>query len=272
MSTEEPVPPAESTLQRLWGQQPRRRRGPKPALSVERIVEAAFELAEAEGLGAVSMARVSESLGYSPMALYRHVGSKDELLILLTDRGADLLEDLPDGLGWRDGLELWTRRQIEMALAHPWYLDLPVATVPPGPRRVRWIDQALRVMAGLDLPFDAKLSIVGLLAQHVLGEARVQIETRRAAVEQVRRTGEVGPDTPDDELDPGALARANPFHDFEMVLSRLATPDQFPHLFAALATWEPPEEHETAQEDELSFALDILLDGIEAYVRRRTGS
>lgn len=271
MSTEEPVPPGESALQRLWGQQPRRRRGPKPALSVDRIVEAAFELAETEGIGAVSMARVAESLGYSPMALYRHVASKDELLTLLTDRGADLLEDLPPGLGWREGLDLWTRRQIEMALAHPWYLDLPVATVPPGPRRVRWIDQALGVMTELDLPFDEKLAIVGLLAQHVLGEARVQIETRRAAVEHVRRSTDVGPETPDDELDAGALARANPFHDFEIVLSRLATPEQFPHLFAALATWEPPGP-DAAAEDELSFGLGVVLDGIEAYVRRRTGA
>ncbi len=55
-------------------------------------MRAAVDLADAEGLPAVSMARVAEALGYSPMALYRYVESKDELLVLMADAAADVLE------------------------------------------------------------------------------------------------------------------------------------------------------------------------------------
>ncbi|WP_186004609.1 hypothetical protein [Isoptericola variabilis] len=100
----------------------------------------------------------------------------------------------------------------------------------------------------------------------------MQIETRRAAVAQVRRETGVGPETPDDELDPRAIDRANPFYDFETVLSRLATPEQFPHVFASLATWDPASvDRDASQDDEITFGLGIVLDGIDAYVRRRTG-
>src|SRR5690606_41224667 len=91
-------------IARLWGRSAPPRRGPKPALSVERIVRAAVDLADAEGLAAVSMARVAESLGDSSMALYRYVEGKDELLVLIADAGAEAptLPPLPER-AWRAG-------------------------------------------------------------------------------------------------------------------------------------------------------------------------
>ncbi|MFE4263716.1 TetR/AcrR family transcriptional regulator [Streptomyces sp. NPDC056883] len=56
------------------------------SLSVGGIVEAAIALADAEGLGAVSMQRVAGELGYTAMALYRHVPGKDQLVALMADR------------------------------------------------------------------------------------------------------------------------------------------------------------------------------------------
>ena len=71
---EAPLPRA---LEILWGDAPsgRRTRG----LSRERIVEAAIELADTDGLAALSMARLAERLGCGTMSLYRHVANKDEL-------------------------------------------------------------------------------------------------------------------------------------------------------------------------------------------------
>jgi AcrR family transcriptional regulator len=82
-TSEQPELPADVAL--MWGLRDVTKRGPKPSLSVEDIVRAAIEIADAEGLAAVSMARVAERLGNSTMALYRHVKSKDELLILMSD-------------------------------------------------------------------------------------------------------------------------------------------------------------------------------------------
>ena len=66
-----------------WGVRERPHKGPKPALSLPRIVEAAVRVADADGLDAVSMGRVASELGAAPMSLYRHVSGKEELLDLI---------------------------------------------------------------------------------------------------------------------------------------------------------------------------------------------
>lgn len=260
-----------SVLRRLWGRtgRDRPRRGPKPALSVDRIVRAAAGLADSEGLAAVSMARVAETLGCSAMALYRHVESKDELLVLLTDHIADGLEMPEHAAGWRSGLEAWTRAQIELALARPWMLDLPLSVVPPGPQRLRWMEIAFAAMRDVDLPGDEKLAVIGLLAQHVLAEARVQVETRRAAAAAVRRSRALPPGTPESEPDAGGLTGANPMSDFEAVLRDLADPADYPNLTAAMEQTSGPTPWNP--DTEIDLGLQIVLDGVEAYVGARTG-
>lgn len=257
-----------AAVQRLWGAAAPRRRGPKPALSAAQIVQAAMDLADAEGLAAVSMARIAEAVGYTPMALYRHVSGKEELLVLMSDAVAAELPGIPADSGWRAGLEAWTRAQIDMGLARPWLLELPLSAAPPGPNRVRWIDQAFGVLRPLDLPPDEKLAIIGLLAQHVLGEARVHIESRRAAVQQVRREAGLPDGTPESELDPAAIDAANPYADFETVLARYADPTAYPHLFEAFATW-PETTISRPSDDDIAFGITVVLDGVEAYLKRR---
>lgn len=272
VSEEPDITDVSPTMERLWGRTARGRRGPKPALSVERIVDAALGLADTEGLAAVSMARIAETLGCSPMALYRHVASKEELLVLMADAIAADLPELPDtGTDWRAGLEAWTRVQIDMALERPWFLELPVTTAPPGPNRVRWIDRALGVLKHLDLTVDEKLQVIGLLAQHVLGEARVQVESRRAAAEQVRRRRGLPDDTPVAELDADALAAADPWADFETILVHYADPERFPETVAAFAGWEAAAPDADADLG-VGFGLGIVLDGIAVFVERRTAT
>src|SRR5438876_11870602 len=75
-----------------WGVRERPHKGPKPALSLARIVDAGVRIADAEGLDAVSMGRVAAELKAAPMSLYRHGSSKDELIKLM---GAGAWADSP---------------------------------------------------------------------------------------------------------------------------------------------------------------------------------
>jgi|GEM_PF-582330 len=300
----------EKVLQRLWQPAQPSRRGPKAALSVERIVEAAFDLANQQGVAALSMARIAGALGVSPMALYRHVGSKDELLALLADRVARDLPTVDHGLSWREGLDRWTRAQVRLAFDYPWFLDLPLSNVMPGPHRLRWIDQLFRILQDTPLDSDEKLALAGLLAQHVRGQARILIESGQAAYETARaRDGAVpsearadgcggaeaeagagtdgvadagagaGAGTDAGGQDPEAAPRgpADPFASLEPLLRSFGDPDAFPHLLAALGQDDAPPlplpiappEPESTVEDEITFGLEILLDGVEAYVRRK---
>src|SRR5580704_15308627 len=101
MPTED-TPPLPPGLDLLWGRRGGGTRGPKPGLSIDAIVETAVAIADAEGLDAVSMARVANELGFTTMSLYRHVTSKDELLQLMWNASAQGAEELElEGRGWR---------------------------------------------------------------------------------------------------------------------------------------------------------------------------
>src|SRR5919112_1054849 len=73
------------SMELLWGLQQRPKRGPKPRLTVEQIVQAALGVADAEGLAALSMRRVADELGVAPMSLYTYVPSKAELIDVMLD-------------------------------------------------------------------------------------------------------------------------------------------------------------------------------------------
>ena len=84
----------------LWGRRERPTRGPKPALDIERIVRAGVEVADAEGLEALSMRKVAGRLGVGTMSLYRYVPSKQELLDLMFDATLAERARQPRSSGW----------------------------------------------------------------------------------------------------------------------------------------------------------------------------
>src|ERR1044071_8495408 len=85
--TDDSGPVLPSAIESAWGLRERPPKGPRPGMSVPAIVDAAVRVADADGLAAVSMSRVAKELGAATMALYRYVGSKDELLMLMVDTG-----------------------------------------------------------------------------------------------------------------------------------------------------------------------------------------
>lgn len=231
-------------IPRLWGKPPAGRRGPKPALSLAQIVEAAYVIADEQGLAAVSMARVAEAVGCSPMALYRHVKNKDELLILLADRLCAELPAPDRDLGWREGLAAWMRAQVDLAVRKPWFLDLPVAAALPGPNRLAWIDLGFYYLREVALPAEEKLAIVGIIAQYALGEAKIEVEAALSDTE-------------------------NPYASFEQMLVTYADPERFPSLMESMATWRPAGPGEGSDSDDPSaFGQSLLMAGIAAHIER----
>src|SRR5690625_4249102 len=93
-------------LLRLWDAPAASRPGPRPRFSLSEIVDAAVALARAEGLSAVTMARVAQDVGCAKMALYRHVSGHRDLLSAMLD---DTLGGPPKAVGsWRERfLTLW---------------------------------------------------------------------------------------------------------------------------------------------------------------------
>jgi AcrR family transcriptional regulator len=94
------------------------------ALSRERIVDAAADVADAGGLASVSMRSVGKQLGVEAMSLYHHIDGKEQLLDELADWVfARIPLPSPDA-GWRDGMSDRAHAARAVLSAHPWGLNL----------------------------------------------------------------------------------------------------------------------------------------------------
>jgi AcrR family transcriptional regulator len=143
------------------------------ALTRERIVRTAMEIADAEGLGALSMRRIAAELGVAAMSLYRHVSGKDELVLLIIDAAFGEVE-LPDPMprGWRARLELAARWQWELYHRHPWAAREVSLTRPvPAPNAMAHTEWTLRAIDGLGLDPVNMLHVAVTIAGFVRGTA-----------------------------------------------------------------------------------------------------
>lgn len=143
------------------------RMGPKPALTLERIADAAVAIADAEGIAAVSMQRVAAEFAYTKMSLYRYVTGKDELIAAMIDRAVGDPPVLDGVRGWRPRLEAWTALLAETWEHHPW---LPMATMGDramGTNEIAWIDRAIGTLAETNLGPTEQTAIVLLICGHI---------------------------------------------------------------------------------------------------------
>src|SRR5262249_59561693 len=113
------------------GQSPRRQNAPEGGLTSDRIVAAGITIADAEGMGAVSMRRVASEVGVATMSLYRHIEDKDDLLLQMMDAvlaEATLPPDPPPG--WRARVEIAARLYWDACRRHPWPASAMAITPP----------------------------------------------------------------------------------------------------------------------------------------------
>jgi AcrR family transcriptional regulator len=134
----------------LWQERAQPTRGPKPALTLDKIADAAIAIADAEGLAAVSMQRVAADLGFTKMSLYRYLPGKAELVAAMVERGLGAPPPIPAADGWRAGLTAWADALLAVFGRHGWAQEATIGPRPIGPNELSWTERALVVMpAGL---------------------------------------------------------------------------------------------------------------------------
>ena len=157
----------------LWGlDDPAGRRGPKRSLSVQAIGAAAVEIADADGLAAVSMASVAERLGTTAMALYRYVDSRQELEAVMADVAIGPPPRPNPRRGWRRDIEDWARAEASQLGSHPWTLELRTGAPPVSPNLLGWTDAGMQIMLRSGLAEQAAASALlvvdGFVRSHLL--------------------------------------------------------------------------------------------------------
>ncbi len=217
--------------------------GSRPALTLDRIVRAAVEVADAEGLAGLSMRKVAERLGFTTMSLYRHVPGREHLVDLMRD--AALGEPPPEPAakgGWRPRLETCVRQGWEVRRRHPWLGEIRGTRHLPGPNSVAHYERMLSIVAGTGLAPAEVIAAIELVGRFVDAEAQVLVEVARAE----RSSG---------------VSEQEWWGARDSLYARLGSYPTITYLWEAGGFDEP--------EDPFEFGLARVLDGIELLVRRR---
>ncbi|MET7637412.1 TetR/AcrR family transcriptional regulator [Streptomyces sp. NPDC005438] len=234
---------------------PAGRPGRRPALSVDAVVAAAIELADARGMGAVSMRAVGERLGRSAMALYTYVPGKDELVDLMYDRALGQLPDhYPLSDGWRPALVRWAEDLRAFYLRHPWTLQVSTARPVLGPGEFRLMNTLVTVLRETGLPPGRLRAVVSALMDFVRGSASVVAEARQAAAES-------------------GLSDDDWWYGRSPMLAELV-PDfdqRFPQIGWIESETGPPQDEsvpylENRANETFAAGLGVLLDGVESAI------
>jgi AcrR family transcriptional regulator len=217
---------------------PRRRdRG----LSRERIVKTAIQLADAEGIDAVTMRAVAQKLRTGAMSLYWHVGSKDDLMDLMRDAVVGEFERIEHPSGdWRADLTAIATDSRDAFLRHPWLTSVVGGRPTLGPNFIRHAELSLGVVSHLDADAATQLAIVFAVDDYVRGFVTRELE-------------EVG--GPQGSVDDREWQESVAPYMREILAS-----GDYPHL-AAMVTGRG---YEMDSDTRFSFGLECLLDGIAA--------
>jgi AcrR family transcriptional regulator len=213
-------------------------------LSRESILGAAVALADRGGVESISMRRVAQWLGVVPMALYKHVANKDEMLDGVVDvvmgEINDAVSEIDLGSGdWKTAMRRRVLTAREILLRHPWAPGLMVSRKDMTPVMLRYFDAVIGLLREAGFSTDLTHH-----AMHALGSRALGF------------TQELFDDS--EELDADATA---------MLLQQMA--GEYPQI--ADMVREISHDDETTlgwcdDQVEFEFALDLILDGLESLL------
>lgn len=184
------------------------------------------------------MQRVADAFGYTPMALYRYVPGKAQLVELMTDRAYGQPPATDATAHWRQAVEEWARGLWEAYARHPWTLRVPTGSAPIGPNELAWFEACLAALAKTGLDDGEQVALATFVSSSVRDLARISHELR-----------------------PMAFGYAG-------VLEQVVQGDRFPTLAAMLGAGSFDDDGDDGGvRPYLDLGLQLLMDGIEARTR-----
>ncbi|MDG4827378.1 TetR/AcrR family transcriptional regulator C-terminal domain-containing protein [Asanoa sp. WMMD1127] len=212
-------------------------------LSTDRVLRAAVALADQAGIESLSMRKLAHELGVVPMALYKHVANKDELLDGMIDVVVGEIEPLRPGPDWKSVVRRRILSARTVLLRHPWAPLAIEARLDATPAILDYLDSMVGALRDGGFSTDLAHHVMHAMGSRMLGFSQELFDTNRRA----GRSGTTDP-SPPTGFPAEAAAR-------------------FPHLaaIAGAAAHDDTSVVGSGCDDqfEFEFALDLLLDGIE---------
>jgi AcrR family transcriptional regulator len=215
-------------------------------LSRDRVLRAAVALADEAGIESVSMRRLAQELGVVPMALYKHVADKEDVLDGMVDVVLGEIDPPAGGTDWKSAI----RQRIFLArqtfLRHPWAARVLEAQADPTPRVMAYMDSTIGIFREGGFSIDLTHHVMHAIGSRIFGFTQELFDDSATA-------------------DPEASAAMPP----EMA-------QQYPYITELIAAISHDQGTVVGpgcdDHFEFEFALDLLLDGIEKLREQELGS
>jgi AcrR family transcriptional regulator len=233
----------------VWARDDAEGAGPQP-LSRGAIVAAAIEIADADGLEAVSIRRLATKLDARPMSLYSHIGRKGDLIDLMVDEvmAGAIIPGGPPTDDWRAALRQIAERTRASTRAHPWMIAAAFRRPFLGPNALRHIDQSLAAVSSLPLTPERKRAVLLAVDTYTLGFVRWEVRSPVAGAG----------DAPCIACPDGGPSAA----EIDTYIAEQAASGDYPHL----AEFVGKDMSLGVKAEKFEIGLEWLLAGIEAEI------
>ena len=207
-------------------------------LNRHRVIDAAVALADAGGFDSLSMRNLADELGAAPMALYRHVANKEDLLDGMIDLVFGEIDFPFPTTDWKSSMRRRAVSARAALLRHRWAIGLMESRLHPGPASAEHHNATMGCLREAGFPFREAVHAYNLLDSYTYGfalqEKYIPFETPEESAEMAQVTvGERG--------------------------------DEFPYLAEVVAELGKRGYDYT---EEFEFGLDLILDSLERYKKR----
>jgi AcrR family transcriptional regulator len=209
-------------------------------LSRDRILSAAVTLADEDGLESLSMRKLAQQFGVVPMALYKHVANKDDLVDGMVDVVFGEIDLPPSGTDWKTAMRRRAMSARQILSRHRWAIGLTESRMKPGPTNLRHHDSVIRCLTEGGFSIEMAIHAYSALDSYIYGFA---LQEQQLPFENPGEVGEVA----------------------ETMLSQFPSGD-YPYLVQTIA--EVINKSGWQYVDEFEFGLDLILDGLERVLGR----
>ena len=204
-------------------------------LTRDRVLRAALTLADAGGLESLTMRRLGEELDVGPMALYRHVTNKDDLVDGLVDLVFAEIALPGAGVDWRTAMRKRAISLNDVLLRHRWSIGLMESRRNPGPANLRHHDAVIGCLLGAGFDMAMAAHAYSLIDAYVYGFALTKMSLPFESGDEVAEVAET-------MLQPFPL-------------------NAYPNLAAFITEHAMQPGYDYG--DEFEYGLDVVLDAIE---------
>jgi AcrR family transcriptional regulator len=215
--------------------QAKRRAEPRIPLWRDRVLRAAMAHADAGGLEALTMRKLAEVLEVAPMALYRHVANKDDLVDAMVDVVFSEIDLPSSGADWRTAMRERAVSIREALSRHRWAIGLMESRTNPGPANLRHHDAVIGSLRAAGFDMEMAAHAYSLLDAYIYGFAMTQMNLPFESSAEIAE-----------------------------VAQRMLQPfpvDEYPNLAAFITEHAMKPGYDYG--DEFEFGLDLILDGLE---------